>query len=201
MCIAFNDNPCTNRCYSPTNVNEELNITSFYDGLSSLARYIPKQNVLIIGGNMNTQIGKDGNYKFGAHNPLNKKGKYRTDFTLENSVSCRKAKFPKREENLWIYTQTSHVKLQLDNILLKKKRISSALNSEAYSSFEEVLFDLRIVSTKICFSLRRNKKEKLQALQYDLPTLSNSDVINRYTVIVRNKFDTLQLSWPSRLGL
>ena len=39
-------------------------ITIFYDVLTSLARHIPKHNVLIIEDNMNVQIGKDENNKF-----------------------------------------------------------------------------------------------------------------------------------------
>ena len=54
------------------------------------------------------------------------------------------------------------VKVQL--YILIKKWINSALNSEAYSSFQGVSSDLRIVAAKIRLSLRRNnmKKKNLQ---------------------------------------
>ena len=45
-------------CYSPTNVSEETELVTFYDELSSLVRSIPKHNMLVIGGDMNAQIGK-----------------------------------------------------------------------------------------------------------------------------------------------
>ena len=53
MCVAFNGNSCTTivSCYSPT--SDESDITTFYDGPSSLVRHIPKLNVLILGGDMN----------------------------------------------------------------------------------------------------------------------------------------------------
>ena len=43
---------------SPTNVSEETELVTFYDELSSLVRSIPKHNMLVIGGDMNAQIGK-----------------------------------------------------------------------------------------------------------------------------------------------
>ena len=45
-------------CYSPTNVSEETGLIAFYSGLSSFVRSIPKYNVLVIGRDMNAQIGK-----------------------------------------------------------------------------------------------------------------------------------------------
>ena len=48
-------------CYSPNNVNEETELVTFYEELSSLVRSIPKHNLLVIGGDMNAQIGKNRN--------------------------------------------------------------------------------------------------------------------------------------------
>ena len=63
MAATFNGNPraIILFCYSPTNVSEETELVAFYGELSSLVRSIPKHNVLVIGGDMNAQSGKDGN--------------------------------------------------------------------------------------------------------------------------------------------
>ena len=60
MAAIFNGNPRATiiSCYSPTNVSEENELVTFYDELSSLVRSIPKHNMLVIGGDMNAQIGK-----------------------------------------------------------------------------------------------------------------------------------------------
>ena len=60
MTATFNGNPRATiiSCYSPTNISEETKLATFYDELSSLVRSIPKHNLLIIGGDMNAQIGK-----------------------------------------------------------------------------------------------------------------------------------------------
>ena len=65
MVETFNGNPRATiiSCYSPTNISEETELIDFYDELSSLVHSIPKHNVLVIGGDMNTQIRKNGNHK------------------------------------------------------------------------------------------------------------------------------------------
>ena len=61
MVATFNGNPSATiiSCYSPTNVSEETELITFYNELSSFVCSIPKHNILIIGGNMNAQIGKN----------------------------------------------------------------------------------------------------------------------------------------------
>ena len=60
MVATFNGNPKATiiSCYSPTNVSDETELVTFYEELSSLVRSIPKHNLLVIGGDMNAQIGK-----------------------------------------------------------------------------------------------------------------------------------------------
>ena len=57
MAATFYGNPRATiiSCYSPTNVNEETELVTFYDELSSLVRSIPKHNMLVIGRDMNAQ--------------------------------------------------------------------------------------------------------------------------------------------------
>ena len=66
MAATFNGNPKATiiSCYCPTNVSEENEIVTFYEDLSSLVRSIPKHNLLVIGGDMNAQIGKNRNNKY-----------------------------------------------------------------------------------------------------------------------------------------
>ena len=49
-----------NHLLQPYQCCEETGLIAFYDELSSLVRSIPKHNVLVIGGDMNAQIGKNG---------------------------------------------------------------------------------------------------------------------------------------------
>ena len=88
-------------CYSPTNVSDETDLITFYNELFFLVRSILKHNVLVIGGDMNAEIGKNVNHKFNLHNSSNRNEKHLTDFTLENRLTCLHTKFKKRERELW----------------------------------------------------------------------------------------------------
>ena len=92
LTATFNGNPRATviSCYSPTNVSEETELVAFYAELSSLVRSIPKHNRFVIGGDMNAQIGKNGNNKYSLHNTSNKNGQHLTDFKIENRLICLK---------------------------------------------------------------------------------------------------------------
>ena len=123
MVAIFNGNPRATiiSCYSPTNVSEETDLITFYDELSSLVRSIPKHNILVIGGDMNAQIGKNINHKFCLYNSLNRNRQHLTDFMLENRLTCLNTNFQKRVGKLWTYTYANSTKTQIDYIFIDKK--------------------------------------------------------------------------------
>ena len=84
MAATFNGNPRATiiPCNSPANVSEETELVTFYDELSSLVRSIPKHNTLVIGGDMNAQIGKNGSNKYSLHYTSNMNGQHLTDFII-----------------------------------------------------------------------------------------------------------------------
>ena len=97
MAATFNGNPrATIICYSPTNVSEETGLVTFYDELSSLVRSIPKHNMLVIGGDMNAQIGKNGNNKYSLHNTSNRNGQHLTDFMIESRLASLNTNYQKK---------------------------------------------------------------------------------------------------------
>ena len=97
-------------CYNPTNVSEESELIAFYGELSSLVRSTPKHIVLVIGGDMNALIGKNGNNKYSLHNTSNRNGLHLTDFMIENRLTCLNTNFQKREEKWWTYTYANNNK-------------------------------------------------------------------------------------------
>ena len=119
MAATFNGNPKATiiSCYSPTNVSEENEIVTFYEDLSSLVRSIPKHNLLVIGGDMNAQIGKNRNNKYSLHKVSNRNGQHQIDFMIENRLTCLNTNFQKREGKLWTYTYANKSKAQIDNAL------------------------------------------------------------------------------------
>ena len=139
-------------CYNPTNASDEMNLITFYNKLFSLVHSIPK-HVIIIGGDMNAQISKDENNKFCWHNSSNRNAEYLINFSLENGLTCLKTKLRKKKGKLWTYTCANNAKAQIN-----KKWIISTFNYEAYSSFEGVFSNHRIVTAKICLSLCKQSK-------------------------------------------
>ena len=194
LAATFNGNPRATiiSCYSPTNVSEETELVTFYDELTSLMRSIPKHSLLVIGGDMNTQIGKNGNNKYSLHNTTNRNGQYLTDFMIENRLTCLNRNYQKRADKLWTYTYADNSKAQIDYVLINKKRKNSAIRCVAYSSFGGGSSDHRIVTAKIRLSIRKNATRTATTKLYDLTLLNNRDIRDKYVVELRNRFETLQ---------
>ena len=116
MAATFNGKPWASiiSCYSPTNISKETELIAFFDELSSLVRCIPKDNVLVIGRDMNTKIEENGNHKYSLHNLSNRNGQNLRDFTIENSLICLNTK-------LWTYTYANNIKAQIDYVFTKLK--------------------------------------------------------------------------------
>ena len=112
MAATFNGNPKATiiSCYSPTNVSEETELVTFYEELSSLVRSILKHNLLVIGGDMKAQIGKNRNNKYSLHHMSNRNGQHLIDFMIENRLTCLNTNFQKREGKLWTYTYVNKSK-------------------------------------------------------------------------------------------
>ena len=66
------------------------------------------------------------------------------------------------------------------------------MNCEAYSSFEGVSIDHRIVTAKIRLNLRKNAKRTATPKHYDWALLNNRDIRDKYVLELRNRFETLQ---------
>ena len=174
MVATFNGNPkATIISYnSPTNVSDETELVTFYEELSSLVRSIPKHNLRVIGGDMNAQIGKNRNNKYSLHNPSNRYGQHIIDFMIENTLTYLNTNFQKREGKLWSYTYANNSKAQIDYVFINRKWKNSAMNTEAYSSFEGVSSDHRIVKAKVRLSLRKNATRTATTKHYDWALLN-----------------------------
>ena len=147
--------------------------------------------MLVIGRDMNAQIGKNGN-KYSLYNTSNRNGQHLTDFMIENRLACLNTNYQKREGKLWTYTYANNTKAQTDYVLIIKKWKNSALNCEAYSSFEGVSTDHRIVTAKIRLSLRKNAKWTATTKHYDWSLLNNRDIRDKCVLQFRKRYETLQ---------
>ena len=133
------------------------------------------------------KLAKNRNHKFSLHNSSNRNGQHLTDFTIGNKLTCLNTSFQKREGKLWTYTYPNNTKAQIDYVLINKKWKNSALNCEAYSLFEGVSTDHRIVTAKIRLSLRKNDTKTTTTKQYGCALLNNRDISDKYTLALRKQ--------------
>ena len=101
-------------------------------------------------------------------------------------------KLSKREGKLWTYTYANNSKAQIDYVFINNKWKNSAMNCEAYSSFEGVSSDHWIVTAKLRLSLRKNAIRTATTKHYDWALLDNRDIRDKYVLELRNRFETLQ---------
>ena len=124
MWASFHDDPCRTivSCYSPSNSSDETDIPTFYNERSSLVQHISKHNVLLIGGDMNTDIVKDLNNKFFLHILPNINGEYLENFSLEEKLACWNTTFRRKKgkEKLWTYIYPNNFETQLDYIYIAR---------------------------------------------------------------------------------
>ena len=91
-----------------------------------------------------------------------------------------------------IYTYANNNKAQIDYIFINRKWKNSAMNCEAYSFFEGVSSDYRIVTAKLQLSLRKNATRTVTTKHYDWALLNNREIRDKYALELRNRFETLQ---------
>ena len=66
------------------------------------------------------------------------------------------------------------------------------MNCEAYSTFEGVSSDHRIVTAKLQVSLRKNATRTATTKHYDWALLNSRDIRDKYALELRNRFETRQ---------
>ncbi|XP_066922611.1 craniofacial development protein 2-like [Clytia hemisphaerica] len=98
LIATFHGNPQTTiiNCYSPTNVEDETVVENFYSELSSVARQVPKHNLLLIGGDFNAHLGQEDGYHFAYHHTTNRNGTMLNNFIKEQNLLALNTSFQKR---------------------------------------------------------------------------------------------------------
>ena len=194
LVATFHDNPEPTLIsgFSPTNIADEQEVIDLYDDLPSITRSVPKYNVLIIGRDLNPQIGQSMHHEFTYHYTSNRNGEYLEHFLIENILLCINTQFQKRRGKLWTYTYPNGDRAQLDYMTINKKWINSVQNYEPYHSLECISRNHHIVPLRTKLSLRANKK-KSNTIAYNWEHLINhEDLQNQFSTSLRNRYKKLQ---------
>ena len=194
MVAEFHSNPTTTivSCYSPTNCSPEDEVDEFYNDLRSVCDNTPPHNLLLLCGDFNAKLGPS-DARFTYHTDTNRNGEKLLDMITEFNLCATNTKFMNKPNRLWTFQYPGGSKAQLDYILVRKKWINSVQSSRVYSSFNSVFSDHRIVSAKIQLSLRTAKRKAgnpMSKIDWNLVN-SNSDISDKFTVDVHNRFSEL----------
>ena len=110
---------------------------------------------------------------------------------MEFDLLAANTEFQKKKGKIWTFMdRATNTCRQLDYILVRKKWRNSVQNAEAYNSFNTVKSDHRVVTVNICLSLRVPKAKV--RVWYDWQHFStDTDMQQRYTLAVRNRFEVL----------
>ena len=136
-----------------------------------------------MGGDLNAQIGKNGNHKYSRHNSSNRNGEYLTNFTIENTLTNLSTKKGETTKERLIRKQYLCTDRQR---LYNKKLKNSAVNCKAYSDFLGVTSNHRIVSAKIPLTLRKNATRTTSTIDYDLALINNKDIRDKFGIELKN---------------
>ena len=189
----FAGNPefTTVSAYSPTNTREnQEEADRFYDLINSTIDETPKHNFLVILGDWNAKVSAC-HVRYAHDKRTNENGTRLVDLACEKSLCISNTLFEKRMGKRWTFEDPKRNRYQLDYILVNSKWKNSVLNSEAYSSFESVGSDHRIVTAKIRLSLRVTKPPAPKN-RYDWKQLRyNAEVKSKFSIELRNRFNEL----------
>ncbi|XP_061774103.1 craniofacial development protein 2-like [Nerophis ophidion] len=185
----FSGNPVTTVIvvYSPTNVAPSDVVEKFFEDLVRAVRGVPACNFLAILGDFNARLGPE-DAPFLYHDSTNRNGTYLTAFLMEHELRAANTIFPKRTGKRWTFRDRASGTLrQLNYILVRKKWRNSILNAEPYSTCSSVGSDHRVVSMRVCLSLRVPKPST--KIQDSWKAFSGDPGLQtRYTEEVRRRF-------------
>ena len=188
----FNSNPSltTISCYSPTNCADVDNVEVFYEDLTEVISNTPKHNMLMIGGDFNAQLGQP-DHRFSYHPQTNRNGAFLDSILTQFNLRATNTLFQKRKGKLWTITYGNGSRGQIDFILVNRKWLNSITNCEAYSSFESVNTDHRIVSANVRLSVRAHKpKKRTNIFRWDA-LRTDDNIYSRFSVSVKNRYESL----------
>ena len=195
LSATFQGNPATTVivAYSPTNTSPVEDIERFYEELRAAVDSVPAHSFLAITGDFNARLGeRDALHPY--HKITNRNGEFLAEFAKEKELVVTNTLFQKKSGKKWTWMSPSGEKYLIDYILVCKKWKSSVVNTEVYNTFSSIGSDHRIVTMKVRLSLRAPKSKTPARTKYDWRAFSeSSELQDRYTLIVRNRFEALKV--------
>lgn len=184
------------QCYAPTEDADSENKDQFYSLLTSTVLKVPKQDILIVMGDMNSKVGAD-NTQFeavmGKHGlgERNENGEYLIEFCLQNNLIIGGTFFPHKSihKATW-YSPDGVTRNQIDHFAIARRWRKSLLDvcvkrgADVNSDHNLVL---AVIQLKVC-SVRRVSSFNQR---FNTMAMANRNVKAQFKLELNNKFAKL----------
>lgn len=168
-------------CHAPINEDNRRNpqkVNEFWDLLESEIANIPKNNVKILLGDFNAQVGKEKKFKnivgeYPAHLRTNRNGERLINMCKMFQLKLMSTHFRKlpRKAKTWISPNPNLGEFQLDHIAISKRNIKEIMNVKVIRN-GEFDSDHFLSKVKIRFLPSKAKKKTQKVIRYNSNTAS-----------------------------
>lgn len=166
-------------CHAPINADNRRNlekVNQFWDLLESEISIIPKNNVKILLGDFNAQIGKEKKFKnivgeYPAHSRTNRNGERLINMCKMFQLKLMSTHFRKlpRKAKTWRHPNPNLGEFQLDHVAISKRYITEIMNVKVIRN-GEFDSDHYLSKIKIRFIPSKTKKATKKVIRYNSST-------------------------------
>ena len=183
--------------YSPTNNAEEEEKEQFYTQLQAVVDKIPRRDMLILMGDMNSKVGTDntdreremGQYGLGE---MNNNGELLADFCATNSLVIGGTIFPHKRCHKATWVSPDHkTENQIDHIMVRQ-RYRSSLQDVRVRRGADINSDHHLVVAKIKMRLSARETQRNPRKKFNVKRLKEVDVKQTFQISLQNRFQVLQ---------
>ena len=184
------------QCYAPTNDGDEDDQNLFYEQLQVELEEIPRQEVIIVMGDINPKVGDDNlvvERTIGRHGcgTINNNGERLVDFCADKSMVIGGTLFPHPTTHkfTWI-SSNGRDKNQIDHIAINGTWRRSLLDIRVRRG-ADVGSDHHLVAARIRLKLRRTDRQQTGHRRFDVNKLDDPAVKKSFLVQLKNGYQAL----------
>ena len=184
-------------CYSPTEEAEEEEKDELYEQLEEEIRTTPRNDVLMVIGDLNARVGEDntgreramGTQCFGC---ANNNGERLTDLCVESRLVIVGTLFMHRDSHNTTWRSPDQMTVsQIDHVIINQKWTRSIQDVKANRG-ADIGSDHVLVVATVSLKLRKTKRGEERQQRFDTAKLKNSNTEKAFKLELKNRFHVLQ---------
>ena len=179
--------------YAPTESADDTTKDEYFGKLRTALDSVPLHDFLAVLTDANARFGPDDAQN--TYNEVtNSNGRLHLEIMEEYKLEPANTLFEKRRGKLWTWRSPQNTLHQIDYVLVRSKWRNSVKNCEAYSSFNSLNSDHRVVTASVSLSLRSTKPDNNKNVDKFIwsDLASNVELQMKYKVEVKNRYQALQ---------